>query len=108
IIQQKIKEKYSSFSDVMLINKNKYLLLCYDNVDVFTKKMSSLDFPQEVFCYRNMRLHTALYREAFNGKDVVRYADKLEIVLAGIREYPNSIAINCDEARVADADRKIW
>lgn len=108
IIQQKIKEKYSSFSDVMLINKNKYLLLCYDNVDVFTKKMSSLDFPQEVFCYRNIRLHTALYREAFNGKDVVRYADKLEIVLAGIREYPNSIAINCDEARVADADRKIW
>ena len=75
----KIKKKYSSFSDVMLINKNKYLLLCYDNVDVFTKKMSSLDFPQEVFCYRNMRLHTALYREAFNGKDVeFRYADKLK------------------------------
>ncbi|MBS2140916.1 hypothetical protein KCA24_33090, partial [Escherichia coli] len=75
---------------------------------VFYKKNVFFFFSQEGFLYRNKRIQSALNRGAFNWKDVVRFADKLEIVLAGIREYPNSIAINCDEARVADADRKIW
>lgn len=67
-IKSKISAKYSKYCDIVKISTETYLLLCHTHCEEFIERLSVLNFPEHIFCIRNIYVHKVAICETFQGK----------------------------------------
>lgn len=89
-IKSKISQKYSKYCDIVKISTETYLLLCHTDCEEFIEKLSVLNFPEHIFCIRNIYIHKIAICENFSGENVSIYERKLKLALTAMRENKES------------------
>lgn len=107
-IKSKISQKYSKYCDIVKISTETYLLLCHTDCEEFIEKLSVLNFPEHIFCIRNIYIHKIAICENFSGENVSIYERKLKLALTAMRENKESEFIFYDDIKVHELDQKIW
>ncbi|QTA25171.1 sensor domain-containing phosphodiesterase [Escherichia albertii] len=105
---QRIAEKYAQCCDIVTFNSNTYLLLCRENVQTFTQKISTITDFDVSFGYRNLRIHKSAICEPLKGENAWSYAEKLKVALSSIRNHMFSEFIFCDDAKLREIEENIW
>ncbi|EIH5942968.1 CHASE9 sensor domain-containing protein, partial [Escherichia coli] len=107
-IKSKISAKYSKYCDIVKISTETYLLLCHTHCEEFIERLSVLNFPEHIFCIRNIYVHKVAICETFSGESLSIYEGKLKLALTAMRENKESEFIFYDDIKAHELDQKVW
>ncbi|MED9110843.1 cyclic diguanylate phosphodiesterase, partial [Escherichia marmotae] len=105
---QQIAEKYAQCCDIVTFNADLYLLLCRENVEIFTHKIAMINDFDSSFGYRNLRIHKSAICEPLKGENAWSYAEKLKLAISSIRDHMFSEFIFCDDEKLREIEENIW